>query len=60
LLTSEGTKLVHEGQLRTALRELRAIRREGGGKRDRRRLVRVVALISQIVCEEFLNERHAG
>ena len=54
LLASEGTKLVHEGQLRKALRELRQIRHGGGGEQDRRRLVRVVALISQIVCEEFL------
>jgi len=60
LLASEGAKLVHRGQLRTALRELRRIRHGGGGKRDRRRLVRVVALISQIVCEEFLTSGTPG
>jgi hypothetical protein len=61
LLASEGAKLVHEGQLRKALRELSNIRRGGGGNRERRRLVRVVALISRIVCEEFLkNDKPSG
>ncbi len=53
LLASEGTELVHDGRLRKTLRELKAIR-GGAGKKDRRRLVRVVALICQIVCEKFL------
>ena len=54
LLKSEGSELAHEGRLRKTLRELKTIKR--GGKTDRRRLIRAVALISKVVCEEFLKD----
>jgi hypothetical protein len=56
LLTSTGSRLVQNAQLRAAQRELRNANR-GGGKDDRRRLVRVVQMISRVLCEEVLTDK---
>lgn len=52
LLHSNGSKLIHDGRLLAAKRELQAYKK--GGKQSERRLHRAVALICEVACEEFL------
>lgn len=52
LLHSDGSKLIHDGRLLTAKRELQAYKK--GGKQHERRLQRAVALICEVACENFL------
>jgi hypothetical protein len=53
LLSSGGSQLVHGDRLRKAVRVLERDK-EGG---NARRLVRAVAEVSQIVCDEYLKKR---
>jgi len=56
LLSSPGSRLVHNAELRAAQRELRKANR-GGGRDDRRRLVRVVEIVISILSNEVLTEQ---
>jgi hypothetical protein len=51
VLEKWGSGSVHEGKLRWALRELKILRR--GGKNYRKRLCRVVAILSEIIHDHF-------
>jgi hypothetical protein len=51
-LESWGSGSVHEADLRWALRELKALRR--GGKIDRERLCRIVAILSRVLYDQYL------
>ena len=52
MVTSWGSESVHEGQLRQALRELKALRK--GGKIDRERVFMVAKLLSEVLHDRFL------
>jgi hypothetical protein len=55
MLESWGSGSVHEANLRWALRELKALRK--GGKIDRERLCRAVAILSEVLYDQFLKEK---
>lgn len=54
LLVSRGSQLVQEERLRRLLRQLEANGK--GGKASQSRMVKLVAMISQAVCEECLKK----
>jgi hypothetical protein len=56
LLSSMGSGHVHHARLLAAQRELRKANR-GGGRDDRRRLVRAVRIMSEVLLEEVLTEQ---
>jgi len=55
MLASWGSGSVHEANLRWALRELKASR--GGGQRNRKRVYRVVAILSEVIDDQFRKEK---
>lgn len=55
MLESWGSGSVHEQQLRWILRELKTLRK--GGKIDSERAYRVVALLSEVVNDQFCAEK---
>ena len=52
VLNIEGLEMAHNRLLLKALKELKSYRKSG--KRPPRRLYRVVELVCQVVCDEFL------
>lgn len=53
MVTFGGVELVRDGRVRTALRELQKTRK--GGQIQQERIVRAVALISEVACEKLLS-----
>ena len=49
VVTAEGVGLVRDERVRAALREMKMSRK--GGQIDTARLVRAVALVSEVACE---------
>jgi hypothetical protein len=58
LLASRGFQLVREKRLRRLLHQLEALRR--GGTASQRHATKLIAEISQIVCEEYLEEKNSA
>lgn len=52
LLNANGSEPAHAKRLRAVGRELLALRR--GGKIEQRRVVRVVAIVTEMVCDVVL------
>ena len=55
LLALDESESAHAKRMRKVLRELVALRR--GGKVAERRVVRVVALVAEVVCEAVLSKK---
>jgi hypothetical protein len=55
LLASRGSQLVQEDVLRRLLRDLEA-QQKGGRRPSGKRIVKLVAEISQVVCAEFMKK----
>ena len=53
VVTAEGVELVRDERMRAALKEMKMSRK--GGHIDTARLVRAVALVSEIACELLID-----